>query len=287
LRAHPAVGAFPHDDLRRGEGQHLQTVYPPASRHGGPGYFGFDPTAHLTEDSSLVSTASRERLLEEWGRHWDGTRPVLLEKSPPNLIRTRFLQALFPEAVFVVLVRHPIAVSLATLKWLGAPRFVMEREASGEGWGTRPADAADIVRLSGSEAEMLRARLFSLFEHWRRCHRLFLADSSHLRRFIVLRYEDFTAAPENSLSRLWRFLELSSPTAAGGTELTDRNVGYFDAWRRLGEQSVLPFSALRFIQDRCERELAAFGYRIDVDELIGPMPGFAAPVASPAFPLSI
>ena len=26
------------------------------------------------------------------------SKPVLVEKSPPNLIRTRFLQALYPEA---------------------------------------------------------------------------------------------------------------------------------------------------------------------------------------------
>ena len=38
------------------------------------------------------------------------SEPVLVEKSPPNLVRTRFLQALFPDARQIVVTRHPIAV---------------------------------------------------------------------------------------------------------------------------------------------------------------------------------
>jgi hypothetical protein len=35
---------------------------------------------------------------------------VLVEKSPPDLIRMRFLAAVFPPAWFIVIVRHPLAV---------------------------------------------------------------------------------------------------------------------------------------------------------------------------------
>ena len=53
-----------------------------------------------------------------------GTRRgrVLVEKSPPNLIRTRFLQALFPGSRMIVLVRHPIAVAAATRQFGRARR---------------------------------------------------------------------------------------------------------------------------------------------------------------------
>ena len=47
----------------------------------------------------------------------DTGKEFLLEKSPPNIIRTRFLQAMFPNSYFINIKRHPIATSLATKKW--------------------------------------------------------------------------------------------------------------------------------------------------------------------------
>ena len=94
---HPLVSMFPITLRPPAEGQLLQSVYPRASVYGGPGRFGFSPEAHLTEGSPLVSAESRMRLLADWAPLWDLDKPVLLEKSPPNLIRGRFLQALFPE----------------------------------------------------------------------------------------------------------------------------------------------------------------------------------------------
>ena len=117
LAEHPLVSGFADTGVPADEGQHLQTVYPPARAYGGPGKFGFSADAHLTEDSALVSAANAQQLLDEWAPHWNLERPVLVEKSPPNLIRMRFLQALYPESTFIVVTRHPIAVSLATQKW--------------------------------------------------------------------------------------------------------------------------------------------------------------------------
>jgi len=102
LAAHPEVSGFSETGVPADEGQHLQTVYPPARAFGGPGRFAFRGESHLTESSPLVSEENARRLLADWGRHWDMTKPVLVEKSPPNLIRMRFLQALFPEAVILV-----------------------------------------------------------------------------------------------------------------------------------------------------------------------------------------
>jgi hypothetical protein len=106
LAAHPQVSGFSGSGAPADEGQHLQSVYPSDHEHGRPGRFGFAPEMHLTESSPLVSEQSAATLFEEWSPHWDLSRPLLLEKSPPNLLKTRFLQALFPNAAFVVLVRH-------------------------------------------------------------------------------------------------------------------------------------------------------------------------------------
>ncbi|MGH3016642.1 MAG: sulfotransferase family protein, partial [Gaiellaceae bacterium] len=117
LMQHPLVSGFEGTGVPEDEGQHLQTVYRPAKDFGGPGRFAFDPDVRLAEDSPLVTDESRRRLMEEWGRWWDTTKPVLVEKSPPNLVRGRFLQALFPGARLVMMQRHPLAVAYATQKW--------------------------------------------------------------------------------------------------------------------------------------------------------------------------
>ena len=131
LAEHPLVSAFAENaDTDYGEGAFLQTVLP---RYGvgeegmrqafpsqkglatGLGRFAFAPEAHLTEASRLNSNHSRVRLLSEWGYHWNLSRPVLIEKTPTNILTSRLLQALLAPASpsFVFISRHPLAVSLA------------------------------------------------------------------------------------------------------------------------------------------------------------------------------
>jgi hypothetical protein len=163
---------FANTGVPEDEGQHLQDVYLPAAAHGGPGQFGFDETAHLTEASELVTAANKDRLITSWSMHWDLSKPLLLEKSPPNLIRGRFLQALFPEASFLMIVRHPVVVSLATAKWTGVA-------------------------------------FENLLAHWVHCHQLLLRDAEHLRNVLVVRYEDLADPAAQSGDDLDRFLQVT------------------------------------------------------------------------------
>jgi hypothetical protein len=191
LSDHPQVSGFHDTGVPEDEGQHLQTVYPPARGHGGPGRFGFDSAAHLTESSPLITDQNRRKLLSEWGQHWNVTSPVRIEKSPPNLIRMRFLQAMVPGALFVVLVRHPVAVSLATRKM--------------------------------SDQDMA-----SLLRHWRTCHETLEADRRYIRHLVVIRYEDFTARPQETLDRVYAAAGLS-PHALR-LPVFDTNEGYLHEW---------------------------------------------------------
>jgi hypothetical protein len=45
----------------------------------------------------------------EWLKYWDVSRPILLEKSPPNVIRALEIQAHFKPAYFICMVRNPYA----------------------------------------------------------------------------------------------------------------------------------------------------------------------------------
>src|SRR5262245_48742926 len=86
LREHPEISGFRDTGVSEDEGQFLQTVYAPGVEHGGPGKLAFDPATHLTEDSPLITEENRRKLFTDWARYWDLERPVLLEKSPPNLM---------------------------------------------------------------------------------------------------------------------------------------------------------------------------------------------------------
>lgn len=197
LGEHPLVSGFEATGVPADEGQHLQSVYPTARAHGGPGRFAFDEAAHLTESSPLVGPENARRLEEAWAPHWDLGRPVLVEKSPPNLVRTRFLQALFPEASFIVITRHPVAVALATQKWAKAP----------------PA---------------------SLIRHWIAAHRTFEADRPRLRRVTVVAYEHLVARTQECVAGIQAFLELETRPVSLDIR-SDGNEPYFERWRSLNQ----------------------------------------------------
>ena len=225
LAGHPAISGFAGTGVPEDEGQHLQSVYP---GFGGWGRFGFDPRSHMTEASPLVSEKSRERLLAQWGRHWDLDKPVLLEKSPPNLTKARFLQALFPRSSFVMVLRHPVAVAGATQRW--SRPIVPGAGAPGAG---RLRNGVD--RLARPLARWLRPH--RLVEHWVVCHETLLGDVAHVRRLALVRYEDLVRAPDVELARLCRFLGVEEH----GAPLPVRdglNEAYLRQWRGRGVNPV-------------------------------------------------
>jgi hypothetical protein len=224
LAAHPQVSGFSGTSAPADEGQHLQTVYPSDHEHGRPGRFGFAPEMHLTEDSPLVTEENALKLFEEWAPHWDLSSPVLLEKSPPNLLKTRFLQALYPSSSFVVIVRHPIPVSIPTAKWRGTRRF--DR----------------------------------MFEHWLHAHALFGADRGHLRRVHVLQYEQLVSDPETVLREIFEFLELDPIPPSEAVE-TGANEKYFRRWRELKRDPRMR-AYLDLVSLWYERRMRRYGYSL-------------------------
>jgi hypothetical protein len=195
LAAHPDVSGFAGTGVSEDEGQHLQTVYPPDHRLGGAGLFAFRRDAHLTERSPLATPANRDRLLAQWGRHWRPGAAVGVEKSPPNLIRARFLQALFPEAVFVMVVRHPAAVACATQK---GRRVVLSRNA--------------------------------LVRHWVACHTTLADDAPRLSNLCIVRYERLVADPDATLAPVFAAVGVT-PVEVTGLVRPGIDEHYFRRWR--------------------------------------------------------
>ncbi len=234
LAGHPQVSGFSGTTAKEDEGQHLQDVYPAARAFGGPGRFALDPRAHLTEDSPLATAENARRLAAAWSPHWDLSRPVLVEKSPPNLVMTRFLQELFPQARFVVIVRHPVVVALGTDKWL--------------------------------RGRSLRTPV----ANWFAAHRTFLADLPHLRSVHVVRYESLVRDPAGELEAVGRFLGLDGPVDASAWQ-AGRSDSYAARWAAMARDPRPWRRALRrsLVQEYGERA-AAYGYDLEDLDVLRP-----------------
>jgi hypothetical protein len=207
------------------EGQHFQSVYPPAKAFGGPGRFGFDPAAFMDETHPQATPENAGKLWADWAPHWNTSKEYLIEKSPPNLIRTRFLQRLLPSTSFLIILRHPIAVAYATRKWCdtGIP---------------------------------------SLIEHTLLCYESFLRDMPFLHRVYVLRYEEFVAQPADAITDVLAWLGLE-PFEFAQSVQPNSNDAYFATWEAERE-SLFADPSVGFGNPRTfrqfEKRANVFGY---------------------------
>ncbi len=238
LAAHPDVSGLTGTNVEEDEGQHVQDVYPVAMTHGGPGRFALRPAAHLTETSTLVTADNAAALLTAWSKYWDVTRPFLLEKSPPNLVMGRFLQALFPGSALVVVIRHPVVVTLSTKKW--APRISLHR----------------------------------LMENWVEAHRIFRADLPHLTRVSLMRYEDLVAQPSAELARVGAALGLDGDVPADLIQ-SSRSSRYEKRWDEMARGSVLERRRRGSLERDFAAAAAEYGYDISDLHQLGPRPEVA------------
>lgn len=263
IRAHPVVSGFefPGGAEREHEGQFHQSVFPTARRGEGPGYFALDDRAHLDETSKLVTEANARKLFKEWARHWDLSKPYLLEKSPQNLVRTRFLQRLFPVTYFLMMIRHPVAVSLATMKWMGWPRHVVAPvEKGAQQYKVRPSTRDDHAAFYESEQLYTESMLYTLFSNWTMAHETYMADIVHLDNCLTVRYEDLIAQPQKSLESVCDFLGVDRADPPERL-FQNHNRRYFDAWLTMAPD-LLTNSGRHYLTDTFADSFSRFGYSL-------------------------
>ena len=193
ISTHPEVTGLNKSTSFASEGQHLQDVYPAShilgaevvrGRRGlvGPGrrdgwrrrlgqstHWAYHPSAHLTEEDAHRYPDARQRLLQQWGRYFEKPEAsILVEKSPPNVMKTRFLQEVFPGSVFVIVSRHPVMQALAIRKW-------------------------------GTRANRVGLGLTQILDHWFTAMDCYREDAHFLERSTIIRFEDFIESPSATL----------------------------------------------------------------------------------------
>ena len=220
---------FKDTGVTEDEGQFLQDIYPISKIYGGAGRFGFNPRAHLTETSPLRTPENALKLRQSWERYWDQSKGICVEKTPGNLLKTRFLQAMFPESYFIVIRRHPVSVSMANQKW--------KRDV---------------------------AAIHILFEHWLHCHGLFDEDRKHLKHVYELSYEDYVSDPGKYHREIAAFIGSKVPEELMEEVTAAYNRKYFSRWSELLNKSPLK-AYYRFVAAKYEPLFARYGYSLTRD----------------------
>ena len=224
LAQHPAATGFNDTGVIEDEGQFLQEVYAPAREYGGPGRFGWHPGSHLDESSTLLGAGNREAILSDWCRHWDLSKHILIEKSPPNLLKTRFLRSLFGDPLQIMLLRHPIAACMATMKWVAG------------------------------------GRLEQLLEHWVHCHEILWKDLADSERVAVLSYGDFVRNPDGAMAWIDGLLRVDAHSAQLEVR-PNLDAKYFDQFERRATSLLQGRSMRRMLSD-LEPRVRALGYSL-------------------------
>ncbi len=214
------------------EGQYVQNVYTTQRDAGGIGRFAYSPDMHLTEHSPNADRASRDSLWEAWAPYWDTSKEVLVEKTPSNLLKMRFLQAVFPGSAFVVVVRHPVAEAMAIRS---------------RGWSGRPAA--------------------KLIDHWVHAHAVMAGDLHAMDRVVVIRYEDLVAHPTEVMAALQGFLGIG-PVPTEDQPRQGLNDRYFEEWASGSWRSRL---VNRRVVRRFESAVSTFGYSFASPNPVGPL----------------
>lgn len=163
LEQHPMIRSLPH------EGQWLTPGLPHPPTFGAARTWSSRADIFHWIETDDPSPARRIRY--DWAHYYPDRHGILLEKSPPNTLRSRWLEANFSPSRFIGIVRHPYALCEGARRRLGVP---VEETA----------------------------------KHWRDGIGILLDDAEHLQHVVLLRYEDLTAHPAPLLRRLETFLDV-------------------------------------------------------------------------------
>ncbi len=110
-----------------------------------------------------------DHIKQVWDKHWNAEKPLWLEKSPPNIIRTNDIQQHFKPAQFIIMVRNPYA------------------------------QAEGLMRRNNWPAQ--KAANFALM-----CLRTQLENAKLLKNSLVLTYESLVSDPAGSCGNLAQFI---------------------------------------------------------------------------------
>jgi hypothetical protein len=164
----------------------------------------------------------------EWSKIWDMSKPILLEKSPPNMIRAKEIERTFVPSSFIVLMRDPYALCEGMARRRNRRHRLFR-------------DFHDVAPRGGNargDAMRFAATL------WIRFATQQIKNAQELERVICLNYEELTGNPEGAAEKILSFLpelgqldvkqkfRVHSVTGTDSRVLTDMNDTKWKCLRR-------------------------------------------------------
>lgn len=221
LAEHPLVAGLHQTGTDEDEGQFVQDVYLDDHIMGHRGNrtqgrvarWAYHPEAHLTEQDAHRTPDAATRLTAAWSPYvTDPTAPYLVEKSPSNMTRFRFLQEAFPDAGFVLITRHPIIQALAIRKW--SPR-----------------------------SAQIGLDLSPIIDHWFTAMDIAREDASKISNLRVVAYENLIREPATVLRGIQVFFGLP-PQEVRAEHFRDESAKYTKYWTRVSDGKPIDSSML-------------------------------------------
>lgn len=170
------------------------------------------------------------QIKKEWLKYWDLTKPILLEKSPPNIIRAKSISNHFKPSFFIIFFRNPYAL---------CESYMRRSKLS-------PKDAA----------------AFTL-----QCLNYQKKNIEILNDFIVVSYEELTTTPDLTISKLSEFLpqlgNIRISTSYSAHNYQNKNL----AIKNLNEEKIKNLSRNDLLQinevfDKNKDLITFFNYKI-------------------------
>ena len=209
-----------------------------------------------------------------------GDLQVVLEKTCANSLRVEFLARIFPESLFIFLIRDGRASTASAMdRWQARLDFdyhfkkarfvpasdfayygfhflrnrlhkVFSRQRQLATWGPRFEGMDEILRDRGLAVACAL--------QWKRCVELSEQALKKLppSRLCRLRYEDLVTAPEKALTRVAEFLEIHTPARSIGEAATKVRTSDLGKW-----QSQLSAAERDLVESLLSKTLTSYGYR--------------------------
>ena len=173
------------------------------------------------------------RVKKEWGMRLDLSKPVLLEKSPSNSVRMRWLNHHFRPAYFVCIIRNGYAVSEG-IRRKAEPKHLRD------GW---PISMAAY--------------------QWHRTYEVIKEDAKYIQNILYIKYEDLVSDPENELNKISDFIGLKpfqNLDTQRAISIHERN----EPLKNFNEDSIrrLSFEDIEIINEISRETLDSYGYEV-------------------------
>lgn len=202
----------------------------------------------------------------------------ICDKTPRNCLRISFIQAVFPDAKIIMLLRDGRSVINSTKKELNRPKNVPWKEAYSrlkeipvwewsvflpritsrlkrmvgiplDYWGARPPGWQEWVNQYSREA--------LLAKQWSETMEIAIAEGRKLpeENYLEIRYEDLVSSPQDKIQEIANFAELDSPDPIINYARATADPSRTNKWKDSLDQTIL-----QEIKEIMEPTMSKLGY---------------------------